>query len=115
MTTQPLTDYQKYRGKCREMSEAACAADPSLRLVRGHYFCPIWNTEEQHWWTVRPDGQIFDPTKDQFPSKGMGIYTEFNGVVECAECGKEVLEKDARIDGRYTFCSTRCNMRFVGL
>ena len=71
--------YQAFRGKCKEYAEAACASDPSLRLVRGHYFCPIWNRDEPHWWTQRPDGTIYDPTKEQFPSAGLGVYTEFDG------------------------------------
>lgn len=50
-----MSDYLKFRGKCKELSEAACAEDPSLALVRGHYYCPIWNVTEPHWWTVRPD------------------------------------------------------------
>lgn len=109
------SDYLKYRGKCRELSEAACASDPTLTLVRGHYYCPIWNTTEPHWWAVKPDGTIVDPTKRQFPSKGMGDYTPFSGIVACAECGKPVKEEHARFDSNYAFCSSLCNMRFVGL
>lgn len=108
-------DYLKFRGKCREAAEAAVLEDPTLRLVRGHYHCPLWGTEEAHWWCVRPDGSIFDPTARQFPSKGLGEYVEFNGVVECAQCGKEIPEAEARFDSRYAFCSSACNMRFVGL
>ena len=33
--------YKKFRGKCKEVCEEACEKDPSLTLVRGHYFCPI--------------------------------------------------------------------------
>lgn len=110
-----LSDYQKYRGKCKELADAACLEDSSLTLVRGFYHCPIWNTTEQHWWTVREDGTIYDPSKDQFPSKGLGEYTIFNGIIECAQCGTGMLEEEARIDGRYAFCSTECNMKFVGL
>lgn len=110
-----MSDYLQFRGKCKELSEAEVARDPSLRLVRGHYFCPLWNREEPHWWCVRPDGAIVDPSARQFPSKGTGIYTEFNGMVSCAQCGKEVPEEEARFDSRYAFCSSRCNMRFVGL
>ncbi len=110
------SDYELYRGKCRELSEAALAANPSLTIIRGYYYCPIWNTEEQHWWTVRPDGSIYDPSAKQFPSRGLGIYTPFNGIVECAECGKEVKEEEeASIEGRYAFCSHRCHGRFVGI
>lgn len=110
-----MTDYELYRGKCREMSEQAVKDDPSLVLVRGHYFCPIWGTSEQHWWTVRPDGSIYDPTSNQFPSKGFGIYTPFDGSCECSECGKLVLEEDAHFEGRYAFCSYTCHGKFVGI
>lgn len=109
------SDYIKYRGKCKQLCDAACVADPSLTLVRGHYFCPIWNTNEPHWWTVRPNGEIYDPTKNQFPSKGLGEYVPFDGVVKCAECGKKMKEAEARFDSNYAFCSSLCNMRFVGL
>lgn len=109
------SDYLNYRGKCKELCEDACNKDPTLILVRGHYFCPIWNTEESHWWCVKQDGTIYDPSKDQFPSKGLGIYAPFNGKVTCAECGKELDECDARFDSNYAFCSVSCNMKFVGL
>lgn len=110
-----MDDYVKYRGKCREMSEALVAENPELTLVRGHYFCPMWNTDEPHWWCVKSDYTIVDPTARQFASKGHGIYTPFNGMCECANCGKEVPEKEAKIDGRYAFCSYKCNGEFVGV
>lgn len=109
------SDYIKFRGKCKELSEAACAADATLILVCGHYFCPIWNREEAHWWTKRANGTIFDPSAAQFPSKGLGIYTEFNGVIECSNCGKQVPEEDASFDSNYAFCSSRCHGQFVGV
>lgn len=109
-----MSDYLKYRGKCKEMVDAAVAAEPSLRAVRGHYHCPIWGPQE-HWWTEDSKGHIIDPSAKQFPSKGIGKYVEFDGFIPCAECGKVVSEEDARINGRYAFCSTQCNMRFVGL
>lgn len=115
MGTNADNDYLKYRGKCKEFSEAACAADPSLVLVRGHYYCPVWDRNEQHWWCQRRDGSIYDPTKDQFPSKGLGTYTVFSGWVECDQCGKSVKEEDARFESNYSFCSEICLMRFVGL
>ena len=108
-----LTDYEKYRGKCKEMSEALIDADPTLTLVRGHYYCPIWG-EQPHWWTKRPDGTIVDPTKDQFPSHGIGEYVEFEGKIECSNCGKQLTEDEADIEGRYAFCSYECHGRFVG-
>lgn len=107
--------YRLYRGRCKELSEAACEEDPTLRLVRGHYYCPMWNRDEPHWWTVRQDGTIHDPTREQFPSRGLGVYTPFDGTVSCAECGKEVAEEEADLDGNYAFCSYRCHGRFVGV
>ena len=109
------SDYARFRGKCKEMSEAAIVADSSLRLVRGHYICPVWG-EQQHWWTVRADGSIVDPTAAQFPSKGTGVYVEFDGMVPCAECGKELREAELEYaDGRYAYCSGECYGRFVGV
>lgn len=109
-----MSDYEKYRGKCKEFSEALVASDPSLTLVRGYYFCPSWG-EQQHWWCKKADGTIVDPTKDQFPSRGHGTYVEFDGNIACSECGKEVKEEEALIHGRYAFCSGDCNARFVGV
>ena len=110
-----LDGYSLYRGRCRELSEAACAADPALVLIRGHYYCPIWGTDEPHWWTMHRDGTIYDPTREQFPSKGHGIYTPFSGLVTCANCGKEMLEENADIEGNYAFCGYRCHGQFVGV
>jgi len=84
--------YGQYRGKCYELSKEACEKDSSLTLVRGHYYCPVWNTVEPHWWTVRQDGSIFDPTSRQFPSNGSGFYEEFDGMISCSECGKKIKE-----------------------
>jgi len=110
-----MDGYRMFRGRCHELSEAAVAADPSLTLVRGHYYCPIWNRDEAHWWTVRPDGSIHDPTAQQFPSAGLGIYTPFDGVVECANCGRETTEEAAQFCGKYAFCCGACVGRFVGV
>lgn len=107
-------DYAKYRGKCKEMSEALIATDPTLTLVRGHYYCPFWG-EQAHWWCKAPDGTIVDPTKLQFPSKGAGIYVEFDGNVECSNCGKQMKEEDAMLESRYAFCSYKCYGQFVGV
>ena len=115
MTDTVESNYIKFRGKCRQMSEALVQQDPSLRLVRGHYWCPIWNRKEPHWWCVKADGTIVDPTRLQFPSEGMGTYEEFNGVLHCAECGQAITEEEADIDGNYAFCSYTCHGRFVGV
>lgn len=110
----PEEGYQKYRGRCKEYAEEACAKDPSLRLVRGHYYCPFWG-EQEHWWCEKKDGTVIDPTKDQFPSKGLGTYVEFDGWCVCENCGREIREEDARFAGRYPCCSDECCLRLVGL
>lgn len=109
------SDYLKYRGKCKEYCDNAIKDDPTLRLVRGWYTCFVWRTREEHWWTVRQDGTIYDPTALQFPSKGLGEYEEFAGMLECAECGKEVSEYDAHPMGAYVCCSYECCGRLVGI
>jgi hypothetical protein len=103
------------RGKCRQASEAAVEADPSLRLARGYYHCPITGRREPHWWCATPDGRVVDPTAAQFASGGMGHYEEFFGVVSCEECGKSVPEVDAVIQGSHAVCSTQCFGRLVGV
>lgn len=108
-------DYKTYRGRCFELATKAAAQDPTLTLVRGYYFCPLWCTEEQHWWCVDAQGRVVDPSRLQFPSAGLGIYTPFDGTVECANCGKIVQEAEASIDGRYAFCSHLCHGQFVGV
>jgi hypothetical protein len=109
------TNYQKYRGKCKEFCKQAILEDPSLKLVRGFYHDPIWG-KQQHWWTIRPDGSIFDPTKKQFPSGGIKeFYEEFNGTLECAQCGTKIKESEVIPYGRYGFCSGTCRCKFVGI
>ena len=110
-----MNDYLKYRGKCKELAEEKVSDCPDLRLVRGYYYCPIFGTKEQHWWTEDREGNIFDPSKDQFPSKGTGTYEEFDGYLECCQCGKRIREEDAIIHGRYGACTPKCMMMFVGL
>ena len=109
-----MSDYTKYRGNCKVLSEKAIKEDPTLTLVRGFYHCPFWG-KQHHWWTKRPDGTIYDPTKDQFPSKGIGEYEEFDGIVECETCHKKIEEEYAIIQSKYAFCSQKCFGIFVGV
>jgi len=109
------SDYAKYRGKCREMSEALVAEDSSLTLVRGWYDCPMWG-RQAHWWCRTQDGTIVDPTVKQFPTAGVGAaYIEYDGIIQCEQCGKEVHEDDATIDGHHAFCSDRCYAKCIGM
>lgn len=115
---QVAADYRTYRGKCKEMSEAAVANDPTLRLVRGHVFVVQWNSTEAHWWCERADGTIFDPSVLQFPSAPhSSLYEEFDGRIECCNCGKEGTEDEfvSLGAGDYMACSVRCARSFVGV
>lgn len=107
------SDYLKYRGKCKQYCDRAVRIFPVLKLVRGHYHDWQWG-EQMHWWCVRPDGSIFDPTAKQFPSKGNGDYIEFDGYFTCESCGKKVLEENLTTHGHHTYCSGECLMHDVG-
>ena len=108
------SDYMKYRGKCKEFCDKLVAEDPSLTLVRGYYMCPF-EGKMTHWWCTKPDGTIVDPTVRQFSSKGIGAeYIEFDGWLNCEECGRRMHEDDAQFAGRFPICSTKCHMKLVG-
>ena len=113
-----MTNYQKYRGTCEEECRKIISINPNdFELIRGHYFCPILNTDNAHWWLInKNDDSIYDPTKNQFPSRGNGAYTEFNGFFECAQCGKRIAENNIiHVGGNYVVCSGKCRLALVGL
>lgn len=51
---------------CAEVTTRMLAAFPELTRVRGHYKEIIGNVKHQHWWLTDPDGEIVDPTREQF-------------------------------------------------
>ena len=61
-------------GKCRETCRAMVIAFPELRRVYGTYYCMIWGPRS-HFWCIDTDNYIIDPTSEQFPSKGGGLYS----------------------------------------
>jgi hypothetical protein len=110
--------YLKYRGKCKELAQKECDINKELTLVKGWYYCPIWNVKEQHWWCKDNKGNIVDPSRLQFPSGGVGDYEEYQGTFPCSNCGKEILEKDIKQEfsqSVYILCSGDCYAKFVGL
>tara|TARA_R110000803_G_scaffold32357_2_gene71378 strand:- start:5188 stop:5559 length:372 start_codon:yes stop_codon:yes gene_type:complete len=79
-------------GQCGNVTAAMQAEFPELTRVRGHYYCLAWG-QRQHWWLVDIQGNIVDPTSDQFPSKGTGQYEPWTeGAQEptgkCHNCGE---------------------------
>lgn len=110
---QNVFDYQ-LSGRCQEFAKFAVEQDSSLTLTRGWYNCPRWG-KQQHWWTTRQDGSVYDPTANQFPSLGEGEYIPFTGWLECDECGKSIREEDATFYGKYILCTGICFGKFVGV
>jgi len=100
------SDYLTYRGKCKELCLQAIKENPDYQLVRGYYHCAIWGRQE-HWWCVKPNGEIHDPSIKQFPDRN-GEYEEFDGYFNCETCGKQITEEEGTIYGRYIFCSYEC-------
>jgi len=97
-------------GKCSETTAKMLLAFPELTRVRGYYYCPIWG-ERRHWWLVDSSGKVIDPTKDQFPSKGIGHYEPWvEGTEEptgkCPNCGGYCY-------GGSFCCSDDCGQAYV--
>lgn len=111
------SNYIKYRGKCKEMSQKLVDdSNGELELVRGYYYEPMWGSDEPHWWCRDKNGVIHDPTKLQFPSGGCSdFYTEFDGTYKCANCGTIVEESKAVPCGNYIVCTNLCALKLVGL
>ena len=108
------SDYMQFRGKCQEACQDAVRRDSGLRIVRGWYYCPVWG-KQAHWWCVKPDGTIMDPTVRQFPTKGVGAeYKEFDGYVDCEYCGQDILLDDAYRYEQHIYCSSACFGHDVG-
>ena len=109
-----MSDYLQFRGKCKELSESMVLSNPSLRIVRGFYVCPMWG-KQPHWWCISPDGTIVDPSVRQFPTAGVGAeYVEFDGCIECEYCHKSVPEKNAYSVEHHVYCSGECYGHDVG-
>ena len=109
-----MSDYLQFRGKCKELAEAAVNEDSSLRLVRGFYHCPMWG-KQAHWWAAKPDGTIVDPSVKQFPTGGAGAkYQEFDGSIECEYCHESVPEEEAYIYEQHAYCCYQCYGHDVG-
>lgn len=103
-------------GKCKETVDEMGQTFPELAITKGFYWCPIWG-RRQHWWLMDPSGGIVDPTAEQFPSSGFGIYeaiadSELENKVPigvCAECGGDVYKNSAST----YFCCPQCEHLFI--
>lgn len=85
-------DYDEAYGNCQELCVEMMEAFPMLTMVRGHYYCSVWG-ERGHWWLKTDDGEILDPSAVQFPTKGNGVYVEWDESAAeptgtCPNCGE---------------------------
>lgn len=101
-----LPEYYIVKARCAEFSQAFAKQFPELRTERGWVKDHITIGQgTEHWWCVDPEGNIVDPSLNQFrmwrqPEKL--VYTVFNPekdhiyIGRCHNCGDGIygLEKD---------------------
>ena len=97
-------------GTCEGVTRRMAEAFPELRRVRGHYVCPVQG-RLPHWWMLAPDGQVIDPTRDQFASPEDGAYEEHVGPEPTGRC----LNCDALLYGDARVCNDDCAREFIAL
>ena len=88
--------YEKAYGNCKKVCEKMNKQFPELILTRGHYYCAVWG-ERMHWWLQTTEGEIIDPTATQFPTKGHGVYDQWDETQKeptgkCPNCGEYCYE-----------------------
>jgi len=101
---------QDTQGACREVTEYMQKEFPHLRRVRGHYYCSTWG-EREHWWLEDGQGNVIDPTRNQFPSRGLGQYVEWRDdspepTGQCINCGSYCYDGE-------TVCCNNCHDEFM--
>jgi len=80
LSEQQMINYRKFRGKSKELAEAAISREPTLRLVRGYYYCHTYG-KQPHWWCEKRDGTVVDLSARQYPSNGNGVYEPLDAAV----------------------------------
>lgn len=106
----PISELVNYQ--CRSFSQAMVKQFPELKLQRGIVsFSEPCPQRYEHWWCVLPNGEIYDPTVEQFKNRDPLVYTVWTPdmpvrVGRCMNCGGDIygLEKD----GRQSVCSDEC-------
>lgn len=95
MPTPVVPPAPELAGRCEELARAACDQDPTLSLERGWFYDRLTGRQYEHWWTVRADGTIFDPSVGQFAAAALATdadYHPYRGVFNCYGCGTPVHE-----------------------
>ena len=66
-------------GSCDYFTRVMAERFPELKRVAGFYYAPGGVASHgEHWWLTDKDGNIVDPTADQFPSQGTGVYVPYD-------------------------------------
>lgn len=106
-------------GLCGAATAAMVLDFPELRRARGYARSARDGWRHTHWWCVAAEGEIVDPTADQFDVFGGVVrYEEHDDKLhgplpmgKCPDCGNYVYEDDpARYDA---FCNRECHDRTV--
>ena len=99
------------RGRCQSFVKEFIARFPELTAVPGHCGTEGWWNE--HWWCVDRDGNVVDPTNDQFGSNleyeplstGRIPYK----IGRCMQCGVDIMSDDTPESAGC--CSASCAAR----
>ena len=82
------------QGSCGHFTSVFAERFPELTRVPGYYYAPGGEASHgEHWWLTDPQGHIVDPTADQFPSQGKGVYVPYDPTKHkmakgsCPGCG----------------------------
>jgi len=107
--------YAHFAGKCYLYVWQWWQRNNQLLVQAGFYECPFWGSRT-HWWLIDENGEVFDPTCSQFPSRGMGEYIPLHEAsVSCCKCGQYV---PTHLIGywhhNHNVCSDRCYGRLIG-
>lgn len=96
--------------QCEQITLKMKKTFPELIRVRGFY-CPFLETKMQHWWLKTKEGNIIDPTKEQFSSNRYFHYEEWKEgdkepTGKCLNCGEYCYDSNQ-------CCSKKCYKEFV--
>lgn len=86
------------RGSCGYFTRIFSERFPELKRVAGFYYAPGGvHSHGEHWWLTDAAGNIVDPTADQFPSQGTGVYVRYDPTRHitakgtCPGCGSTLF------------------------
>lgn len=100
------------RGTCQQAVEKLVEQNTNLTAVRGWYLDTCWGPQE-HWWATTLDGEIIDPTVEQFPTghiPALRSYQPYEGVHPCPGCGAPVESEQMA-----EYCCGACHGSTVGI